>query len=139
MATTFPSSLIRPTVSYRQEPVAESSPALGIDRIAFASLWAFVFMVPWEDSVPLLGGFVVGRWVGLLTFAAVALRIVITGKYRKLSALHGWMVGLVAWAALSFFWSVDPDATATRAGTYVQLLTSAWLIWELAVTGTRVE
>ena len=134
MVTTFPS-----TVLYRQEPVSASSPAPAIERIAFASLCALVFIIPWEDSVPLFGGFVIGRWVGLLTVAAVALGIILTGQYRKLSVLHGWMLGLVGWAALSYFWSVDGEATATRAGTYLQLLTVTWLIWELAVTQARVD
>jgi O-antigen ligase len=133
METTFPSTV------YQQAPVSEASPATAVDRIAFASLLAFVFMIPWEDSVPLLGGLVIGRWVGLLTLAAVVVRIVATGRYRKLSALHGWMLGLVAWAALTFFWSADRDGTAIRAGTYLQLLAAAWLIWELAVTEERVQ
>jgi O-antigen ligase len=134
METTFPSAVL-----YREETASETSPAVAIDGIAFASLCALIFTIPWEDSVPLLGGFVLGRWVGLLTFAAVVLRMVMTGQYRKVSALHVWMMGLVGWAAASFFWSVDRDATAIRAGTYLQLLTVAWLIWELAVTEARVE
>src|SRR5579863_6381236 len=134
MATTFPSA-----IQYGQEPVSGTFPALAVDRIAFASLCAFVFAVPWEESLPLLGGFVIGRWVGLLTLAAVGLGMVGTGRYRKLSALHGWMLGLVAWNALSFFWTIDRGGTTSRAGTYLQLLTVVWLIWELAVTETRVD
>jgi len=110
----------------------------GLDLIAYACLCAFVFAVPWEESVPLLGGFVIGRWLGLAAFVLTVLRVIASREGRKLSPLHYWMLGFVGWAALSLFWTVDWDSTAIRVGTYLQLLTAVWLIWELAVTEGRV-
>ena len=109
-----------------------------LDRVAFACLCAFVFAMPWEDSIPLLDGFVIGRWIGLLTFALVALRIGVTDHFRKPSTLHGLMCALMAWAGLSIIWTIDRQSTLSRAGTYIQLLAAVWMIWELALTDRRV-
>jgi O-antigen ligase len=112
--------------------------ARALDRVAFAGLCAFVFTIPWEESVPLLGGFVVSRWFALLTLGALLLRISMTARFRRLSALHAAMLSLVAWAALSIFWTMDRESTLVRAGTYTQLLAAVWMIWELALTEWRV-
>jgi O-antigen ligase len=108
-----------------------------LDRIAFASLCAFVCMMPWQE-LPLFEGFVVGKWIGLLTFGILVLRIAVTGHLRKVSLPHALMLGLVLWAGLSVLWTVDRDTTLTRTGTYAQLLVAVWTIWELAVTDARV-
>jgi O-antigen ligase len=47
-------------------------------------------------------------------------------------------LSLVAWSALSIFWTLDWDSTVTRVGTYIQVLTVVLLIWEVAVTEARV-
>jgi len=46
-------------------------------------------------------------------------------------------LNLVVWAALSYFWSIDPDMTAVRIGSYVQLFFMVWMIWEFASTDER--
>jgi len=86
----------------------------------------------------MLGGFVIGRWLGLLAFGIAVLRSIIIRRGRKLSGPHYCMLSFVGWSALSILWTVDWDSTAERVGTYLQLLTVVWLIWELAVTETRV-
>jgi O-antigen ligase len=35
-----------------------------------------------------------------------------------------------AWSALTWLWSVDPEATIARSFTLVQLLAMSWLVWE---------
>lgn len=119
-----------------------SSSSVGIgsalDRIAYIALCAFVFDLPWGELVPRLGGLVLGTWIGLLAAGVMALRTAVTWRRRVLSPLHYWMLSLVAWSALSIFWTLDWDSTVTRVGTYLQVLTMVWLIWELAVTEWRV-
>jgi hypothetical protein len=44
------------------------------------------------------------------------------------------MAAYVLWSTLSYFWSVSPENTLTQALTYVQLLSLAWLIWQVAPT-----
>jgi len=101
-------------------------------------LCAFVFVIPWDESVPLLGGFLMGRWLGSLAFGVTVLWIALTGRVRRVSAVHYALAGLAGWSALSVLWTADWDSTITRAGTYLQLLTAVWIIWELATTESRV-
>jgi len=119
---------------------ASSSAGIGsaLDRIAYVVLCAFVFDLPWGEYVPQVGGLVLGTWIGLLAVGVMALRTAVTWRRRILSPLHYWMLSLVAWSALSIFWTLDWDSTVTRVGTYLQVLTMVWLIWELAVTEGRI-
>ncbi len=108
-----------------------------LDRVAFACLCAFVFSIPWAEQLPLLAGFVIGRWLGLLTVGVALIRLAATRRVRRLSHFHLWMSAFVAWSSLSIIWSKAPDRTMVRIGTYLQLLIMAILIWELAPTGRR--
>jgi O-antigen ligase len=112
--------------------------ASALDRVAYAALCAFIFVIPWDESVPLLGGFLIGRWLGLLAFSVAVLSIGASGRVRRISAVHYALAGLAGWSALSILWTADWDSTVTRAGTYLQLLTAVWLIWELTATESRV-
>ena len=109
-----------------------------LNHVAYTILGAFVFVIPWDESVPLLGGFLLGRWLGFLAFGFTALWIGLTGRVRRTSGIHYALAGLAGWSALSLLWTADWDSTITRAGTYLQLLTAVWLIWELATTESRV-
>ncbi len=119
---------------------SSSSAGIGsaLDRIAYVVLCAFVFDLPWGEYVPQLGGLVLGTWIGLLAVGVMAMRTAVTRRCRILSPLHYWMLSLVAWSALSIFWTLDWDSTVIRVGTYLQVLAMVWLIWELAVTEGRV-
>jgi len=59
-------------------------------------------------------------------------------RHRKLSTMHYWMISLVGLSMVSLLWTIDWDSTATRIGTYAQLLVVVWLIWELAVVESRI-
>ena len=129
------------SVTAQPQGLASSSSAgieSALDRIAYVVLCAFVFDLPWGEYVPQLGGLVLGTWIGLLAVGVMALRTAVTWRRRILSPLHYWMLSLVAWSALSIFWTLDWDSTVTRVGTYLQVLAMVWLIWELAVTEGRV-
>lgn len=130
-------------VSVPAQPVGlttSSSAGIGtaLDRIGYIVLCAFVFDLPWGEYVPQLAGLVLGTWIGLLAIGVMALRMAVTSRRRILSPLHYWMLSLVAWSALSIFWTLDWNSTVTRVGTYLQVLAMVWLIWELAVTEGRV-
>src|SRR5258707_2224503 len=107
-----------------------------LDRIAYVCLCAFIFVLPWEDTVPLIGGLVLSRWIGLLAFATTLMRVAVAPNRKKLFALHYGMLAFAGWSGLSIFWSVDWDSTLARIGTYLQLLVLAWLVWEVAATET---
>jgi len=112
--------------------------AAALDRLAFACLCALIFAIPWEESIPLLDGFVVGRWIALLACGLLGLRLAITDKVRQPSLLHGLMFALVGWVGLSLFWTIDRMSTLERIGTYFQMLAIVWIIWELAISDRRV-
>jgi O-antigen ligase len=120
------------------QPVSHSSERLAtaLERLAYAALYAFVFAIPWEQS-PQLGGFLIGRWLGLAAFGIAILHVAVIGRVRKLSLLHYWMMALVGWSALSVLWTIDWDGTVARIGTYLQLLIAVWLIWEF--TGAEIR
>jgi len=129
------------TITDRSPEMREaSSPGLRsvLNQAAYMILGAFVFVIPWDESVPLMGGFLIGRWLGFLAFGVTVLWIGMTGHVRRISAVHYALAGLAGWSALSVLWTADWDSTITRAGTYLQLLTAVWLIWELATTESRV-
>jgi O-antigen ligase len=111
---------------------------IALSGVAYTILCAFIFVTPWDESVPLLGGFLIGRWLGLLALGVAALWIGVTGRFRRISTMHYALASLAGWSALSILWTADWDSTLTRAGTYLQLLTAVWLIWEVAATESRV-
>lgn len=125
----------------RQRAVSPSAAApelvSTLDFAAFAGLCAFVFTMPWEDAVPLLGGFVVSRWIALLVMGFLMLRIGAGRELRKPSLVHGLMLAFVTWAALSFFWTIDQGNTISRVGTFIQTFILAWMIWELVQNEER--
>jgi len=114
------------------------SSARGLDTLAYVALWLFVLTISWSDAIPMIGGFVIGTWFGLLAVVLGLMRVYVFGSSRPLTPLHLWMLVFVAWAALSILWTIDPANAISRAGTYTQLLISAWLIWELAEKESRV-
>jgi O-antigen ligase len=126
------------TDSYAMANCEPYAVGAALDRLAFAGLCAFTFAMPWEEAIPLLDGFVIGRWIGLLTVAILILRITVTDQLRRPSLLHGLMAALMCWAGISILWTMDQAGTIQRATTYLQLLAVVWMIWELAVSEQRV-
>jgi O-antigen ligase len=101
-----------------------------LDRVAWALLAAFVFTIPWEKSVWAPGVGSIARLLGLVAFAAGALAAVSRRSLRRPNAVL-LLAGLfVAWSAATWFWSVDPLATARRIRTFIELFGMLWLIWE---------
>jgi O-antigen ligase len=97
-------------------------------RAAFLFLWLFVFSVPWENSilVPVFG--TPTRLIGVVAFGFGVLGIVERGYMKWPSEGFLLLTAFVAWSAATYFWSVNPEATAVRIRTYCQLLGVAFLI-----------
>ena len=53
------------------------------------------------------------------------------GRMRRLHPLHWLALALLAWSAVSYFWSVDSHATLAQVRGYVQEMMIAWFVWEL--------
>ena len=129
-----------PATLYHGSIVYPSSDALGmaLDKLAYACLCAFIFALPWEDTLPRVGPLLVSNWIGLVTVGCGLLSALVRAQGRALCELHYWMLSFVAWSSASIFWTLDRDSTEARIGTYAQLLVLAWLIWELARSDERV-
>jgi O-antigen ligase len=103
-----------------------------LTRAAFGLLFVFVFSMPLENVLvlPSIGTF--GRLVGIAAFACGLLSLLETGKLRAPALAHLVMALFVAWASLTYFWSLSPEDTVVSILSYLQLLALAWLIWQLA-------
>jgi O-antigen ligase len=103
-----------------------------LTSVAFALLFLFVLSIPLENAVVLPGFGTVARLVGLAAFVCGILALLDAGQLRAPSAGLLAMTAFVAWSSLTYFWSFSPDDTLTQAKSYAQLLSLAWLIWQLA-------
>jgi O-antigen ligase len=110
-------------------------------KIAYACLWFFTFVIPWENIVliPGLGSGpkgvgTLGRLVGLVAAPVCLAAIFARGRIRPLALFHVFAACFVIWVGLTVVWSMDPDATKATFATSVQVAALPWLIWELAST-----
>src|SRR4051794_37557777 len=86
----------------------------GMNRLAFALVWIFIFCVPWEEEVAIAGGVAMSHFVGAAAVLAGILACLSSGRIRKPGPLHYLLAGMVAWSALTYCWSVAPDLTLVR-------------------------
>jgi O-antigen ligase len=103
-----------------------------MSKVAFVTLWVFVFVIPWEDAVRITGFGSIGRIAGAVALGATLARVMIAQRIRPLSWFLLFALIFLLWSALTLFWAVDAVDTQTRVLTYVQLTASVWVIWEVA-------
>lgn len=99
-------------------------------HLALGLLFLFVFLVPFENMLLLDGLGTAARLTGFLAFL-FGLVAVLEMRRLHLEAVHAWAGVFVATALASLFWTIEPERTAARAATYLQLLGAAWLIGQL--------
>jgi O-antigen ligase len=105
-----------------------------LTSIASVALFLFVVTMPMENAIVIAGLGTFARIAGGVAFVCGLMALLEGGKLRAPSLALLIMAAFVVWAALSYFWSVSPEETITQVLSYVQLLTLAWLIWQLAPT-----
>lgn len=111
-----------------------------MSRFAYAALWVFVFSVPAGPAFVGIGtDVVISKITGALALSMAVLACASAGRIRRWHLFHVAALLLVIWmaAGLVFFnnkWLVIPG----KFWTFVQLLLVLWIIWELAVTRTRL-
>jgi O-antigen ligase len=105
-----------------------------LTSIASVALFLFVVTMPMENAVVIPGLGTFARIVGVLAFACGLMALLEGGQLRAPSLALLIMAAFVIWVTLSYFWSVSPEDTLTQALTYIQLLSLAWLIWQLTPT-----
>jgi len=109
-----------------------------LDTLACISLYITIFAIPGEVLVPLVKDVSAVKLVGGALVVVALLRFLSIPRIRKPSVIHALLVAFIAWSGLSYFWSVDPEATIVRTATYVQLLFVVWMVWELAPGQERI-
>ena len=106
-------------------------------KAAFALLWCFVLVLPWDVFfiLPVLGS--IPRIIGLVASVVGVVYVLARQRVRPLSWFHLLAALFVLWAGVTSLWSIDAEATRTVFFTYLQLVVFAWLIWEVAWSPAR--
>ncbi len=103
-------------------------------RLSFYLFLVFVFTVPWQSAIAIGGSKTLSSFVGIAALLAVIVALLLEGEVAKPPAFILTFGALVFWQITTYFWSVEPGSTLTRAITMVQLLAMAWLATELCAT-----
>src|ERR1017187_3414975 len=104
-----------------------------VRRAAWCLLLLFVFAIPWEYSLDLgepLGN--VARILGLLLLVVAIPAVLQSGRLRNPGALQWLVLALYLWFCLSYFWTIEPQATLGKMRAYFQEMMVVWLVWEFA-------
>jgi O-antigen ligase len=108
-------------------------------RLAYLTLWLFVFTIPWQNCLSLESIGTISQAVGLVAFITTVLFCVSTGKLLRPGPTLLLTAAFATYALLSTAWSLDPATTLLRAETIFQLLAMFWLISELVDDSTHVH
>jgi O-antigen ligase len=106
-------------------------------NIAYATLWIFIFSLPWEVVGAVGGVAIVARLTGALALGVVLIVVAITGQFRRLHLLHIAALLFVIWAALDLLIFNSSSRLPHKFWTFVQLCLVVWMIWELARSWQR--
>ena len=90
------------------------------------------FSTPLRQVVRLDGVGTLTKVVGVAVFPLAALEVVRRRDIRPFLEVHALILLFACWAALSYFWSIDPETTFRQSLTIAQLVALVWLIWEFA-------
>lgn len=111
-----------------------------VRKIAFWISLIVVFMIPWEEMISIgESETTAARLTGLLMAAFWMLAVVVTGEFRKPHPAHVAVYLFVLWNTISYFWSIDVDATVSRIVTYFQLAALVFILWDLYYTPTALK
>jgi O-antigen ligase len=108
-----------------------------LERLAWALLWLFVFSIPWQKSAGAPGVGTLSHLFGVVAFAAGAAAAWRRGRVRPPNLAIVLAGAWVLWSAATYFWSLDPAATASRALTFFELWVMFWLVWDQCRSASR--
>jgi O-antigen ligase len=106
--------------------------------VAYAALWVFVFVVPWEMLVSLPGISIVSRVTGAIALGLTMLAIVIHGRVRRWRIFHVAALLFVIWAGCGA-WFFNVGGIPKKLYTFAQLFFVLWMMWELGSTPKRIR
>src|SRR5262245_51747150 len=107
--------------------------------IAYAALWLFVFVLPWEGVIRIGGTAIASRATGVLAMGCTLFAVLFSARIRRLGLLHIAALLFVLTAGVELFVYHAQDRLPNKFFTYVQLLLVLWMIWEICPTLQRVH
>ena len=106
--------------------------------IAFAALWLFIFVLPWEGVIRVGGTAIVSKATGVLAIGLMVFAMVTAGRLRRWHSLHVAALLFVLTAGFELMVFHSGERLPHKYFTYVQLFLMAWMVWELAPSRNRV-
>jgi O-antigen ligase len=126
----------RPARPVGPEPAYHSG-RLTVRRISFALVVFLVLSLPLEGLGEVAQLLELPRLAALLALGGVLLAICAGSPVRPTDRILGWAAAFTTWVFLSYFWSLDPELTLSRALTFLQLFVLVWVVWQEARTEAR--
>lgn len=110
-----------------------------MNSIAYAALWLFVFVLPWEGVVRVGNMAIVSRATGMLAMGCMAFAVLFSGRLRRWQAFHVAALVFVLTAAAELLMFHASDKLPAKFYTYVQLFLVLWMIWEVTPSRGRLH
>ncbi len=107
--------------------------------IAYAALWMFVFVLPWEGVIRIGGTAIASRATGVLAMGFTLFAVLFSARIRRLGLLHIAALLFVLIAGVDLFVYQATTRLPNKYYTYVQLLLVLWMIWEVCPTRQRIN
>ena len=107
--------------------------------IAYAALWLFVSVLPWEGVIRIGGVSIASRASGALALVICVLTVVMSGRLRRWHGLHFAALAFVLSAGVSLMLRGGSEKLPNKYFTFVQLFAVLWMIWELAKTPRALQ
>ena len=97
-----------------------------------------IFLIPWERLVHIEGLGTISRIMGVLVAGAWLLSTIGRGV-RTPGPFHLAAAIFILWNAISIFWTVEPEGTVERIGTYIRIGLLTLILWDLYRTAESVR
>jgi O-antigen ligase len=105
--------------------------------LAYASLWLFIFCIPWDKSIVIPGVGVISRIVGMVAVGLSLVVVVVSGQVRSWRAFHIAALLFLVWAGAVLWVNSYEADLPLQFWTYAQLFLVLWMVWELAPSRLR--
>jgi O-antigen ligase len=107
-------------------------------KITFWLSLVMIFIIPWEDSLPVGAVGSIARLMGLIVAGFWIMTILTEGRARKPHIFHAFVLLFFLWNILSYLWSIDLGRTVNRINTYAQIFVLILIVWEMYQTPTEL-
>ena len=103
--------------------------------MAFSSIWLLVFSIPWENVIMVPGVGTISKALGL-PVVLIGIYTVIYSQKVRFQSIHLLIIVFFVWASITYFWSINQDASQIVVFTFLQLVIMIWLVYQYC-TGVK--